>query len=175
MGIVLSFLSNYQRSVLQELGITSWVTQAEAASKSNENKSEDNAKAAAQTVQIDNAHVARKPISSEEKQSRLAQLRAQVSGGTNVDNTTSRHIPEENVSLLKPLSHDERKDNSQWLADMTVALSHLDITLTVDNIMIGTTLTASSEAIILPTLPNALTSSQKKALWMQLTALSSTK
>jgi len=174
LGIVLSFLSNYQRSVLQELGITSWVTQTEAASKPNEKQSENKARTSADRLQIDNSHVARKPISTEEKQSRLAQLRAQVSSGTNVDNATSQQAVAKKVSTVRPLTHAERQDNSQWLDDMTIALSYLGTTLTVDNIMIGSTLTASSETIILPTLPSKLTSSQKKALWVQLIALSAT-
>jgi len=175
LGIVLSFLSNYQRSVLQELGITFWLTQAEAASTSTETNSRNDTVTPAATPQTDNSDSAHKPISTKEKQSRLAQLRAQVSSGSSNDKSPSKQQPEEKVSPVRSLTQSERTNSSQWLVDMALALSHLESTLTVDCIVIGDALAVSTETIVLPMPPHALTPPQKKALWMQLIALSSPK
>lgn len=79
-------LTSYQQAVLQEMGITVWVTKkAYEEQKSDSTVAEVNNRAA--LIQASQAQVTErsqaKPITQKEKQSKLAQLRAQMGAEQN--------------------------------------------------------------------------------------------
>ena len=77
-------LTSYQQAVLQEIGIPTWITKEAYNEKVKEGTARTNhqlnSSPSSQVVGANEVPVTSTPISKEEKQSRLAQLRASVSG-----------------------------------------------------------------------------------------------
>ncbi|MCZ8528020.1 alanine acetyltransferase [Alteromonas sp. PRIM-21] len=162
-------LTSYQQAVLQEMGIPVWITKdAHAKMKKQEDLKEGSTSApmhgaAASTSpqtpfsQNGQENKPSKPISQEEKQSRLAQLRANVGSGAKdkpklkvavTDETPTRRAltneaAEKNVANKLevaqseskgsespegiPLSAEQRAKSQQWLKDLQLACVQLGI------------------------------------------------
>ena len=163
-------LTSYQQAVLQEMGIPVWITKdAHAEMKKQEGLKEGRTSASThgaaisaspQTPFSQNVHENRQPstpISQEEKQSRLAQLRANVGGSvkskpkpkdavsaeTSTHSALSNGATEKNVankaevaqSQAKvpaspegiPLSAEQKAKSQQWLKDLQLACVQLGI------------------------------------------------
>ena len=170
-------LTSYQRAVLQEMGVPVWISKDAYVVN---NAKEDNVR----TPVVEQTAVkssSSTPISREEKQSRLAQLRAQVGSSNEQSQTKPVQKAEENEQPDKhttsvssqdqlprgiPLSAEQKQLCAVWLSDLTLACVQLGLPSSwASNVMIGKSLSISEQAIILPESPFALSSHQKKALW----------
>ncbi|GFD68181.1 alanine acetyltransferase [Alteromonas sp. KUL106] len=204
-------LTSYQQAILQEMGIPVWITKDAYAELKQEDQSKQSDNSAAQHIhgvsslsstQTSFSQTAQSntrsstPISQEEKQSRLAQLRANV-GSTAKDKiqpknadtakppsfSTSRNNEDggsksgvaqseakESVSPEGiPLSAEQKAKSQQWLKDLQLACVQLGIpSHWANTIMIGRGLSVTESAIVLPATPLKLTTVQKRALWAQL-------
>lgn len=187
-------LSPYQQAILQEMGIPVWVPKAVYEAKLEET-------GARATDSSTNAHhsampAESKPITQEQKQSRLAQLRAQVgSESSKADDksiTKPAHaIQQENQPATStpqaapfslpdspeglPLSAEQTKQCAKWLDDLRLACVQLGLPSELaSKVMISKALAVDDQAIILPAEPLSLTPSQKRALWLALTTLAKT-
>ena len=170
-------LTSYQRAVLQEMGVPVWISK-DAYVVNNAKEGNVRAPVVEQSaVKLPSST----PISKEEKQSRLAQLRAQV--GSNNEQSQSKPVqpaeeseqPEEQPNRISsqgqlpkgiPLSAEQKQQCVAWLSDLTLACVQLGLPSSwANNVMIGKSLLISEQAIVLPELPSALSSHQKRALW----------
>ena len=192
-------LTSYQQAVLQEIGIPTWITKEAYNEKVKEGTARTNnqlySSPAAQVVGANEVPVTSTPISKEEKQSRLAQLRASVSGSVGDNNNekgktekSTASLPEtkapnkrESASMSSPLpvspdgiplSAEQKAKSQQWLKDLQLACIQLGVPSNwASTIMIGRTLSISDTAIILPATPLKLTVQQKRELWSQLVSV----
>lgn len=204
-------LTSYQQAILQEMGIPVWITKDAYAELKQEDQSKQSDNTAAQHIhgvsslsstQTSFSQTAQSntrsstPISQEEKQSRLAQLRA------NVGSTAKDKIQPKNADTAKPpsfnsprnnkdggstsgvaqseakesvspegipLSAEQKAKSQQWLKDLQLACVQLGIpSHWANTIMIGRGLSVTESAIVLPATPLKLTTVQKRALWAQL-------
>ncbi len=204
-------LTSYQQAILQEMGIPVWITKDAYAELKQEDQSKQSDNSAAQHIhgvsslsstQTSFSQTAQSntrsstPISQEEKQSRLAQLRA------NVGSTAKDKIQPKNADTAKPqsfnssrnnedggsksgvaqseakepvspegipLSAEQKAKSQQWLKDLQLACVQLGIpSHWANTIMIGRGLSVTESAIVLPATPLKLTTVQKRALWTQL-------
>lgn len=170
-------LTSYQRAVLQEMGIPVWLSK-DAHAVNNTKEGSVFTPVVKQTIVKSPSST---PISKEEKQSRLAQLRAQVGSTNELSQTKPVQKAEENCQPDKqstrvssqdqspkgiPLSAEQKQLCAVWLSDLTLACVQLGLPSSwANNVMIGKSLSISEQAIILPELPSALSSHQKRALW----------
>ena len=193
-------LTSYQQAVLQEMGITVWVTRKAYEEQKSDStvEQEGNGAALSQPAQTQVTERSQaKPITQEEKQSKLAQLRAQMGGGakseTKPDKSAvktsvsapsnepvhSRPATPKNVPLSPegvPLSAQQREQAALWLSDLQLACVQLGLPSTlVDSVMISTALKVDEHAIILPTAPLSLDKKQKRALWQALISFAQTR
>ena len=200
-------LTSYQQAVLQEMAIPIWITKDaytelkhEGQAKQSQAKQSDshavqrtfgNASSSSTHIPYSpNAQTNKSPstpISQQEKQSRLAQLRANV-GSSAKDKTkpqdggaatpsTPATLQNEGKAARKgpvspkgiPLSAEQKVKSQQWLKDLQLACIQLGIpSQWASTIMMGHTLSVTESAIILPATPLKLTTSQKRELWAQL-------
>lgn len=170
-------LTFYQRAVLQEMGVPVWISKDAYAVN---NIKEGNARASV-VEQTAVKSPSSTPISKEQKQSRLAQLRAQVGSSNEQSQTKPVQKAEENEQPDKPstrvsfqdqlpkgipLSAEQKQVCAAWLSDLTLACVQLGLPSSwANNVLIGKSLSISEQAIVLPELPSALSSHQKRALW----------
>lgn len=202
-------LTSYQQAVLQEMGIPVWITKdAHAKMKKKEGLKEGSAStlthgvATSASPQIPLSQNVQEnkppstPISQEEKQSRLAQLRANVGSSAKdkpkpKDAATAKTPALSNETTEKndanksevtqreakgpaspegiPLSAEQRAKSQQWLKDLQLACVQLGIpSHWASTVTIGRTLSVTELAIVLPAAPLKLTTEQKRALWAQL-------
>ncbi|GMM67910.1 hypothetical protein MTsDn1_12050 [Alteromonas sp. MTD1] len=193
-------LTSYQQAVLQEMGITVWVTRKAYEEQKSDStvEQEGNGAALSQPAQTQVTERSQaKPITQEEKQSKLAQLRAQMGGGaksetkpdksavkTSVsapsnESVHSRPATPKNVPLTPegvPLSAQQREQAALWLSDLQLACVQLGLPSTlVGSVMISTALKVDEHAIILPTAPLSLDKKQKRALWQALISFAQTR
>jgi len=193
-------LTSYQQAVLQEMGITVWVTKKAYEEQKSEStvEQERNGVALSQPAQTQVTERSQaKPITQEEKQSKLAQLRAQMGGGaksetkpdksaektsvtaTSNEQVHSRPATPKNVPLSPegvPLSAQQREQAALWLSDLQLACVQLGLPSTlVGSVMISTTLKVDEHAIILPAAPLSLNKKQKRALWQALISFAQTR
>ncbi|MAB92698.1 MAG: alanine acetyltransferase [Alteromonas sp.] len=162
--------TQYQQAVLQEMGIQVWISKEAYLDKSatNERKAANSTFGANPVGPID-----AKPVSQQEKQSRLAQLRAQVES----KETSPKPKPSVTDSPQQgiPLSAEQKRDSAQWLSDLTLACVQIGLSSSLVNIVIDTSLRVDANAIRLPALPHKLSPAQKKALWHTLVSASQSK
>ena len=186
-------LTSYQQAVLQEMGITVWVTKkAYEEQKSDSTVAQvNNGAALTQTSQAQVTERSQaKPITQEEKQSKLAQLRAQMGGGAKSETKPDKPAVKASVSAPSnaqahsspakpknvplspegvPLSAEQREQAALWLSDLQLACVQLGLPSTlVASVMISTALKVDEHAIILPAAPLSLNKKQKRALWQAL-------
>jgi len=175
-------LSTFQRAVLQEMGIPVWVSQSSPLSDATVPSTPPSADNKSNKTQI---HA---QPTTEEKQSRLAQLRAQVSSNSANQNerkgawssapspsasAASNPINTQATPVLMELTQAQRLHAKQWLEDVDVSLAHLNLRLSSAQIKIGQQLVVTHNDIVLPTAPHLLTATLQKQLWKMLCALSS--
>ena len=170
-------LTSFQRAVLQEMGVPVWISKDAYVV----NKAKEGNVRAPVVEQTAVKSTSSTPISKEEKQSRLAQLRAQV--GSNNEQPQSKPVqPAEEKEQSKeqptrfssqdqlpkgiPFSAEQKQLYAALLSDLTLACIQLGLPSSwANNVMIGKSLSISEQAIVLPELPSALSSHQKRALW----------
>ena len=165
--------TQYQQAVLQEMGIQVWISKETYLEKSATD-TRDERKASGVTSGANSlTSIAPKPVSQEEKQSRLAQLRAQVES----KETSPKPKPSVTDSPQQgiPLSAEQKRDSAQWLSDLTLACVQIGLSSSLVNIVIDTSLRVDANAIRLPALPHKLSPAQKKALWHALVSASQSK
>lgn len=193
-------LTSYQQAVLQEMGITVWVTKkAYEEQKSDITvEQEGNGAALSQSAQtqITERSLA-KPITQEEKQSKLAQLRAQMGGGAKSEAKPDKSAVKASVSAPSneqvqgspaapknvpqspegvPLSAQQCEQAALWLSDLQLACVQLGLPSTlVSSVMISTVLRVDEHAIILPAAPLSLDNTQKCSLWQALISFAQTR
>lgn len=173
-------VSSYQQAILQEMGIPVWVSQQAYLAKTE--PSPEAPSSSPQNLPSG------KPISQQDKQSHLAQLRAQV--GAKDSNITSKSVkdtehpskphntlstattsPHSSVTqsppppLGIPLSAQQKIAAQQWLSDITLACVQLGLSSSQANVIIGKDVAVLENAIVLPVAPNQLSSKQQRALW----------
>ncbi|WP_338516755.1 alanine acetyltransferase [Alteromonas gracilis] len=183
-------LSTYQHAILQEMGIPVWVPKDALDRESQVNSNTPaSSPAVGQGVSPSQSATHSTPITQEQKQSRLEQLRAQMNAGADKEATVTNQKaavaseqqkqeseleskPSKDIApspLGVPLSAAQRNSAQQWLEDLQLACvvlglpSHL-----ASSVMIGTSLSVDSQALVLPVEPLSLTASQKRALWQAL-------
>jgi hypothetical protein len=193
-------LTSYQQAVLQEMGITVWVNKKAYEEQKSESTLEQEGNGAAlsqpaQTKVTDRSQA--KPITQEEKQSKLAQLRAQMGGGAKSETKPDKSAVKASVSAPSnervhsspatpknvplspegvPLSAQQREQAALWLSDLQLACVQLGLPSTlVGSVMISTALKVDEHAIILPTAPLSLDKKQKRALWQALISFAQTR
>ena len=165
--------TQYQQAVLQEMGIQVWISKEAYLDKSATDE-RDERKAINSTFDANPVTPSEpKPVSQQEKQSRLAQLRAQVES----KETALKPKPTVTDSSQKgiPLSAEQKRDNAQWLSDLTLACVQIGLSSSQVNIVIGASLRVDANAIQLPALPHKLSPAQNKALWHALVSASQSK
>jgi len=192
-------ITPYQHAVLQEMGIPVWISKEAyfAAQNSKEGNGANKNTGSENTVKLPSrenapAPVSSKPISQQEKQSRLEQLRAHVGGAS----AHKESIPIEESSAAKestatikpqpiqsdtssqsqplgiPLSASQKVASAAWLSDLTLACVQLGLSSSQVNVFIGTTLSIRKDAIVLPAPPTQLNTQQKRDLWQALMSTS---
>ena len=192
-------ITPYQHAVLQEMGIPVWISKEAyfAAQNSKEGNGANKNTGSENTVKLPSrenapAPVSSKPISQQEKQSRLEQLRAHVGGAS----AHKESIPIEESSAAKestatikpqpiqsdtssqsqplgiPLSASQKVASAAWLSDLTLACVQLGLSSSQVNVFIGTTLSIRKDAIVLPAPPTQLNTQQKRDLWQALISTS---
>jgi hypothetical protein len=192
-------ITPYQHTVLQEMGIPVWISKEAyfAAQNSKEGNGANKNTGSENTVKLPSrenapAPVSSKPISQQEKQSRLEQLRAHVGGAS----AHKESIPIEESSAAKestatikpqpiqsdtssqsqplgiPLSASQKVASAAWLSDLTLACVQLGLSSSQVNVFIGTTLSIRKDAIVLPAPPTQLNTQQKRDLWQALMSTS---
>ena len=192
-------ITPYQHTVLQEMGIPVWISKEAyfAAQNSKEGNGANKNTGSENTVKLPSrenapAPVSSKPISQQEKQSRLEQLRAHVGGAS----AHKESIPIEESSAAKestatikpqpiqsdtssqsqplgiPLSASQKVASAAWLSDLTLACVQLGLSSSQVNVFIGTTLSIRKDAIVLPAPPTQLNTQQKRDLWQALISTS---
>lgn len=165
--------TQYQQAVLQEMGIQVWISKEAYLEKSVTDEKDENKAANSLSVANPVRPIEPKPVSQQEKQSRLAQLRAQV------ESKEESPKPKPSVTASPqqgiPLSAEQKRDSAQWLSDLTLACVQIGLSSSQVNIVIGTSLSVEADAIRLPALPHKLSPAQKKALWHALVNASQAK
>ena len=166
------FLSTFQRAVLQEMDIPVWIEQASQHDIVNAHNA--NSPDIKRTGVPEKTHQA-PHLSSEDKQARLAQLRAQVSSTSNAEpsrasgaSSTIKSQPDVTHKAAEPLTQIQHKQALLWLNDVNIALSQLGLSLTSEQVKIGETLQINEREIILPVAPHLLSGAQQKLLWQAL-------
>lgn len=188
-------LTSYQQAVLQEMGITVWV------SKETYNEQRGTEKTDNDVVDVTSSQASQKaestPISQEEKQSKLAQLRAQMGSKAKEEASTSTASTDVQVKASKnsnttasekatppapknvpaspegiPLSAEQKEQAKIWLNDLQLACVQLGLPSTLaQSIMVSTSVRVDENAIIVPSAPLSLSASQKRALWQALVSM----
>lgn len=191
-------LTSYQQAVLQEIGIPVWISKEAYDAKLKENASSaapSSQRLSSQTggannqsngfSQASSPQPASTPISKEEKQSRLAQLRANMGSSSKVNEKPKVDKPSTSAPASAPsslpaspegivLSAEQKAKSQHWLKDLQLACVQLGIPSSWANtIMIGRVVSVSQAAIVLPAAPLKLTSTQKRELWSQLVSVGS--
>lgn len=185
-------VNSYQQAILQEMGIPVWISKdAYLANANDKTRANTNTGAghASQMAQVQTPPTS-KPISQQDKQSRLAQLRAQV-GSANESatkkasttdaadeamqpqssaNPASASVSQHKTSVPAPppgipLSAQQKQAGAQWLADVTLACVQLGLSSSQANVLIGKELAILSDTIVLPAAPEQLSAVQQRALW----------
>ena len=180
-------ITPYQHAVLQEMGIPVWISKeayfasqnSKEGNGANKNTGSENT---AKLLSRENAPapVSSKPISQQEKQSRLDQLRAHVGGATahkesaptNKPQSTQSNTSSQSQPLGIPLSASQKVASAAWLSDLTLACVQLGLSSSQVNVFIGTTLSIHKDAIVLPAPPTQLNTQQKRDLWQALISTS---
>jgi hypothetical protein len=192
-------ITPYQHAVLQEMGIPVWISKEAyfAAQNSNEGNGANKNTGSENTAKLPSrenapAPVSSKPISQQEKQSRLDQLRAHVGGAsahkespsikessaaeessaTNKSQPTQSDSSSQSQPLGIPLSASQKVASAAWLSDLTLACVQLGLSSSQVNVFIGTTLSIRKDAIVLPAPPTQLNTQQKRDLWQALISTS---
>lgn len=197
-------ITPYQHAVLQEMGIPVWISkEAYFAAKSGEDGSAASNNSAklhsTETAQRNvSSTVSSKPISQQEKQSRLDQLRAHVGGTTALkesppikeSSAAKESIPTNESSAINkpqsaqndnssqpqplgiPLSASQKVASKAWLSDLTLACLQLGLSSSQVNVFIGKAISVYEEAIVLPAPPEHLNTQQKRSLWNALISAS---
>ncbi|MEQ3640923.1 MAG: alanine acetyltransferase [Alteromonas sp.] len=186
-------ITPYQHAVLQEMGIPVWISKEAyfAAQNSNEGNGANKNTGSENTAKLPSrenapASVSSKPISQQEKQSRLDQLRAHVGGAsahkesppikessaTNKSQLTQSDTSSQSQPLGIPLSASQKVASAAWLTDLTLACVQLGLSSSQVNVFIGTTLSIRKDAIVLPAPPTQLNTQQKRDLWQALISTS---
>ena len=186
-------ITPYQHAVLQEMGIPVWISKEAyfAAQNSKEGNGANKNTGSENTAKLlsrENAPapVSSKPISQQEKQSRLEQLRAHVgrapahkestatkeSSLTNKPQPTQSDTSSQSQPLGIPLSASQKVASAAWLSDLTLACVQLGLSSSQVNVFIGTTLSIRKDAIVLPAPPTQLNTQQKRDLWQALISTS---
>ncbi|WP_269517759.1 alanine acetyltransferase [Alteromonas sp. BMJM2] len=192
-------ITPYQHAVLQEMGIPVWISKKAyfAAQNSKEGNGANKNTGSENTAKLlsrENAPapVSSKPISQQEKQSRLDQLRAHVGGATahkesppikessaakessatNKSQPTQSDTNSQSQPLGIPLSASQKVASAAWLSDLTLACVQLGLSSSQVNVFIGTTLSIHDDAIVLPAPPTQLSTQQKRDLWQALISTS---
>lgn len=191
-------ITPYQHAVLQEMGIPVWISkEAYFAAESGEvgsaaSKHSDKLHSTEIAQRNVSSSVSSKPISQQEKQSRLDQLRAHVGGAsahkentaakegipTKESSATSKPQPAQSDSSSQsqplgiPLSASQKVASAAWLSDLTLACVQLGLSSSQVNVFIGTTLSIHKNAIVVPAPPEQLNTQQKRALWSALISAS---
>ena len=181
-------ITPYQHAVLQEMGIPVWISKEAyfAAQNSKEGNAANENTAKLLSRENAPASVSSKPISQQEKQSRLDQLRAHVgrapahkestatkeSSLTNKPQLTQSDTSSQSQPLGIPLSASQKVASAAWLSDLTLACVQLGLSSSQVNVFIGTTLSIYKDAIVLSAPPTQLSTQQKRALWQALIAAS---
>ena len=191
-------ITPYQHAVLQEMGIPVWISkEAYFAAESGEvgsaaSKHSDKLHSTEIAQRNVSSSVSSKPISQQEKQSRLDQLRAHVGGASaHKENTAAKEsIPTKESSATSkpqpaqsdtssqsqplgiPLSASQKVASAAWLSDLTLACVQLGLSSSQVNVFIGTTLSIHKNAIVVPAPPEQLNTQQKRALWSALISAS---
>ena len=198
-------ITPYQHAVLQEMGIPVWISKEAyfAAQNSKEGNGANKNTGSENTAKLPSrenasASVPRKPISQQEKQSRLDQLRAHVGGAsahkesppikessaakestpikessaTNKPQPTQSDSSSQSQPLGIPLSASQKVASAAWLSDLTLACVQLGLSSSQVNVFIGTTLSIRKDAIVLPAPPTQLNTQQKRDLWQALISTS---
>lgn len=185
-------LSLYQHAILQEMGIPVWMSKEAYISslKSETNRSENESGSSRDAVASQKAIASQKiggnhqfavsqPISQEEKQSRLEQLRANV-GGVPKFKPKPTVMPQEisnaqSQPLGIPLSAQQKATSAEWLSDITLACVQLGLASNQMTILLGKSLNINEDVIVLPVPPDRLSGAQKRALWHELVKVSQVK
>lgn len=192
-------ITPYQHAVLQEMGIPVWISKEAyfAAQNSKEGNGANKNTGSENTVKLPSrenapAPVSSKPISQQEKQSRLEQLRAHVGGAsahkesipikessaakestaTIKPQPTQSDTSSQSQPLGIPLSASQKVASAAWLSDLTLACVQLGLSSSQVNVFIGTTLSIRKDAIVLPAPPTQLNTQQKRDLWQALISTS---
>lgn len=192
-------ITPYQHAVLQEMGIPVWISKEAyfAAQNSKEGNGANKNTGSENTAKLPSrenapASVSSKPISQQEKQSRLDQLRAHVGGAsahkesppikessaakessaTNKSQLTQSDTSSQSQPLGIPLSASQKVASAAWLSDLTLACVQLGLSSSQVNVFIGTTLRIRKDAIVLPAPPTQLNTQQKRDLWQALISTS---
>ena len=165
------FLSTYQRAILQEMGIPLWIEQAsqhDIVDEHNANSLDNKGMGVPEKT-----HQA-PHLSSEDKQARLAQLRAQVVTGSGGESSRS-DAPDKTITATVPLTPVQHKQSLLWLNDIDIALSHVGVALTRNQVTLGQKMQVSDQEITLPAAPHRLSAEQCRALWQALCAVADKK
>jgi hypothetical protein len=180
-------VSSYQQAILQEMGIPVWESQQAYLDKTTSSPEASSPS--------HHASPSGKSISQQDKQSHLAQLRAQVGakevkdakesmsrngatvkgGGqtfkphdTLSTSPTSQHsstVESQPPPLGIPLSAQQKIAAKQWLSDVTLACVQLGLSSSQANVIIGKDIAVVENAIVLPVAPNQLSNKQQRGLW----------
>lgn len=179
-------LSLYQHAILQEMGIPVWmskeayISSLKSETNRNENESGSSRDAiASQKIGGNEQFAVSQPISQEEKQSRLEQLRANV-GGVPKPKPKPTVMPQEistaeSQPLGIPLSAQQKAISAEWLSDITLACVQLGLASNQMTILLGKSLNIHEDVIVLPVPPDRLSGAQKRALWHELVKVSQVK
>lgn len=182
-------LSLYQQAILQEMGIPVWIPKEVYDQKASEVGSKSDALVRSTVTDQSAPKHQSTPITQEQKQSRLAQLRAQMGKSTQNDipQPEEKSVATQQLSGIasiesptapkgiapsppgRPLSAEQQSSATAWLTDLQLACVMLGLpSHLASNVMVGTALKIESQAIVLPAEPLSLTSAQKRELWQAL-------
>ena len=179
-------LSLYQHAILQEMGIPVWMSKeayiSSLKSETNRNENESGSSRAAiasQKIGGNEQFAVSQPISQEEKQSRLEQLRANV-GGVPKSKPKPTVMPQKSSTAQSqplgiPLSAQQKAISAEWLSDITLACVQLGLASNQMTILLGKSLNIHEDVIVLPVPPDRLSGAQKRALWHELVKVSQVK
>lgn len=179
-------LSLYQHAILQEMGIPVWmskeayISSLKSETNRNENESGSSRDAiASQKIGGNEQFAVSQPISQEEKQSRLEQLRANVGGGPK--SKPKPTVMPQKISTAQsqplgvPLSAQQKAISAEWLSDITLACVQLGLASNQMTILLGKSLNIHEDVIVLPVPPDRLSGAQKRALWHELVKVNQVK
>ena len=156
------FLSTYQRAILQEMGIPVWIEQT--------SKPQDANVTVGSTGGVsNNTPHATHSLTSEDKQARLAQLRAQVTSASQGEPSQSSVSNNKNTDSV-PLTAKQHKQASLWLKDLDIALFHVGVSLTSEQVTLGQEIQVTEREVRLVAPPHQLSAAQRKLLWQALCA-----